>query len=148
MDSNDAYVGEWSPLIRLEAATPHGISQSGFSLRAGRPYTGRVVLAGSPGAKVDVRLIWGPNPGDRQTISILTLTANYTKFPLKFTAKADTNEGAFEIVGTGSGAFHVGATSLMPADNISGFKSGMIRFAQGAGNRDRTLAGWELRFRL
>ncbi len=133
MDSHDAYVGEWSPLIRLEATTPHGISQSGFSLRAGRPYTGRVVLAGSPGAKVDVRLIWGPNPGDRQTISILKLTVNYTKFPLKFTAKADTNEGAFEIVGTGSGAFHVGATSLMPADNISGFKSGMIRFLKEQG---------------
>src|SRR5689334_8356085 len=42
MDSNNAYVGEWSPLIRLEAATPHGISQSGIVLRAGRAYTGRV----------------------------------------------------------------------------------------------------------
>jgi len=127
MDGKNAYVGEWSPLIRLEAATPHGISQSGISLRAGRTYTGRIVLAGSPGVKVDVSLVWGPNPGDRQTISVRTLTANYTKLPLKFTAKADTREGAFEIVGIGSGTFHIGAASLMPTDNVSGFKAGMIR---------------------
>src|SRR5579872_5725734 len=29
MDGSDAYVGEWSPRIRLEPATSHGISQSG-----------------------------------------------------------------------------------------------------------------------
>ena len=62
MDRENAYVGEWSPLIRLESSVRHGISQSGLSLRSGRAYTGRVVLAGSPGAKVDVSLIWGPNP--------------------------------------------------------------------------------------
>ena len=133
MDSKDAYVGEWSPLILLEAATPHGISQSGILLRAERAYTGRVVLAGSHDASVDVSLIWGQNPEDRQTISIRTLSANYAKFPLKFTAKADTNEGSLEIVGTGSGLFHIGAASLMPADNISGFKAGMIRLLKEQG---------------
>jgi alpha-N-arabinofuranosidase len=133
MDAKNAYVGEWSPLVRLDAASPHGISQSGISLRAGRAYMGRVVLAGSPGVKVNVSLIWGPNPGDRQTISIGTLITAYAKFPLKFTAKADTNEGVFEIVGTGSGSFHIGATSLMPADNLLGFKAGMIRMLKEQG---------------
>jgi alpha-N-arabinofuranosidase len=133
MDSKNAYVGEWSPLFRLEGATAHGISQAGISLRAGRAYTGRVVLAGSPSAKVEVSLIWGPNPGDRQTISIDALTAKYAKFPLKFTAKGDTTEGRFEIAGTGSGTFQIGATSLMPADNISGFKAGMVRLLKEQG---------------
>ena len=70
MDKKNPYVGEWSPLVRLEAATPHGISQAGLALRAGRAYTGRVALSGSPGAKVSISLIWGPNPGDRQTMSV------------------------------------------------------------------------------
>jgi alpha-N-arabinofuranosidase len=48
MDPKSAYVGEWSPLIRLDAATPHGISQTGLALRAGRAYTGRVVISGTP----------------------------------------------------------------------------------------------------
>src|ERR1017187_5058809 len=133
MDCTNAYVGEWSPLIRVEAAASHGISQSGITLRAGRAYTGRVVLAGSPGATVDVSLIWGPDPGDRQTVRIHTLTSDYARFPLTFTAKADTNQGALEITGTGSGAFHIGAASLMPADNISGFKAGMIRLLKEQG---------------
>jgi len=133
MDGKAAYVGEWSPSIRLEAATPHGISQTGIVLRGGRAYTGRVVLSGPPGAKVDVSLIWGPNPGDRQTIRIPALAAGYAKFPLKFTAKTDSNEGRFEIVGTGSGTFHIGAVSLMPADNVSGFKAANVRLLKEQG---------------
>jgi alpha-N-arabinofuranosidase len=139
MDSKKAYVGEWSPLIRLEGSTPHGISQSGITLVAGRAYAGRVVLAGSPGAKVNVSLVWGANPGDRQTVSINTLTANYAKFPLKFAAKADSTDGRFEIVGSGTGTFHIGAASLMPADNISGFRAGMIRLLKEQGI---SLARW------
>jgi alpha-N-arabinofuranosidase len=52
---------------------------------------------------------------------------------LKFTANADTNEGRLEIVGTGSGAFHIGAVSMMPADNISGFKAANIRLLKDQG---------------
>ena len=133
MDRKNAYVGEWSPAIRLEAATPHGVGQSGFSLRSGRSYTGRVVLAGSPGAKVQVSLIWGPNPADRQTIGIRTLTAGYAKYPLKFTAGADTTDGRFEVVASGTGTFHIGAVSLMPADNVSGFKAATIRMLKEQG---------------
>ena len=133
MDRKNAYVGEWSPLIRLEGATPHGISQTGLGLRAGRAYAGRVVLSGTPGAKVSISLIWGPNPGDRQTIGVRTLTAKYAKFPLKFRAKADTSDGRFEIVGTGGGSFHIGAASLMRADNVSGFKAATVRYLKELG---------------
>ncbi len=133
MDAKNAYVGEWSPLVRLEAATPHGIGQTGLTLKAARAYTGRVALAGTPGAKVAVSLIWGPNPGDRQTVTVPTLTAAYVKVPVKFTAAADTTDGRLEIVGTGSGSFHVGAVSLMPADNVSGFKAATIRYLKELG---------------
>ncbi len=133
MDTKNPYVGEWSPNITLDAKTPHGISQSGFSLRAGKAYTGRVILSGKPGTKVNVSLIWGPNPTDRQTITISNLTASFTKFPVKFTAKADTNEGAFEVVGVGTGTFHIGAVSLMPADNVNGFKREMVRLLKEQG---------------
>jgi len=133
MDSKHAYVGEWSPVIRLEQANPHGISQSGIVLSAGRAYTGRVILSGDPGVKVQVSLVWGPNPADRQTVPIPTLTGRYATFPLKFTATSDTNDGRFEIVGAGNGTFHVGAVSMMPADNVSGFKAASIRLLKEQG---------------
>ncbi len=133
MDKADAYVGEWSPLVRLEAASAHGISQSGLALRAGRAYTGHVALAGSPGAQVRIRLVWGPGASDRQTIEVPALTRRYTKLPLRFTAQADTSEGRFEIVGTGAGTFQVGVVSLMPADNVWGFKASTVRYLRELG---------------
>ncbi len=133
MDRANAFVGEWSPRIRLDAAVPRGIGQAGLALRAGRAYTGRVALAGSPEARVSVSLVWGPAPGDRQTIPVPGLGAGYATFPLELTAGADTSDGRFEIVGTGSGAFQVGVASLMPADNVSGFKAATIRWLKELG---------------
>ena len=133
MDKAHAYVGEWSPRVRVEATTPHGISQAGLALRAGRAYAGRVVLSGTPGARVTVSLVWGPNPGDRQTIAVPALSAAYVKVSLKFAAKTDTADGRLEVVGTGSGSYHVGAVSLMPADNVSGFKAATIRYLKELG---------------
>jgi Glycosyl hydrolase family 3 C-terminal domain/Fibronectin type III-like domain/PA14 domain len=133
MDRSNAYVGEWSPRVRLEAASPHGLSQSGLALRAGRAYTGRVTLAGSPGARVSISLVWGPNPGDRQTVRAPALGAGFVEVPLRFTAQADTGDGNLEIIGTGSGSFRVGAASLMPADNVSGFKAVTIRYLKELG---------------
>ena len=75
-----------SPLIKLDAKEPHGFSQSGIAVRKGKAYTGRIVLAGSPGAVVKVTLIWGKEAADRQTVTIRTLGAAYRKFPLRYTA--------------------------------------------------------------
>ncbi len=127
MDREHSYVGEHTPVIKLEGETPHGIRQAGLALRRDKKYTGRVVLAGHAGANVEVSLIWGPGPGDRQTIPIRSLQGDYTTYPLAFTSKADTGDGRLEIVGSGKGSFHVGAVSLMPADNLHGFRSEVIQ---------------------
>lgn len=122
MDRDQPFVGEQSPRIELDATSPHGIRQSGLALVSGKQYTGRIYLRGTPGAKVKVTLAWGEDAQDRQTVSIGPLTNEYKKFPLSFAAKSDTTNGALEITGTGSGSFHVGAISLMPADNVQGFR--------------------------
>jgi len=126
MDRQKVYVGEHSPMVKLEAATPHGIQEAGLGVRKGRKYSGRVILAADPGAEVKVSLVWGPNPGDRQTIPIKPLRTDYARFPLSFTAGADSNDARLEIVGTGRGTFHIGAVSLMPADNVNGYRADMI----------------------
>jgi alpha-N-arabinofuranosidase len=126
MDRQKVYVGEHSPMVRLEAATPHGIQEAGLGVRKGRKYTGRVILAADPGAEVKVSLVWGPDPADRQTIAIKRLKSEYAKFPLLFTAGADTDDARLEITGTGKGTFHIGAVSLMPADNVYGYRADLI----------------------
>jgi len=126
MDSKAPYTGEQSPLVNLDLNAPHGFSQSGIAVRNGKSYTGRIVLAGSPGAVVKVTLIWGKEAADRKTVTIGKLEAAYRKFPLLYTAAADTDDATLEITATGLGSFHVGAVSLMPADNIEGFRAEVV----------------------
>ena len=126
MDTNSPYTGDHTPLVKLDAKELRGFSQSGIAVSKGKTYVGRIVLAGSPGTLVKVSLIWGKEAADRQTVSLHTLGAAYRKFLLRFTATTDTDDATLEITGTGSGSFHVGAVSLMPADNIDGFRSEVL----------------------
>jgi alpha-N-arabinofuranosidase len=126
MDKDQPFVGDQSPRIELDQAAPHGIRQSGLTLATGKQYTGRVYLRGTPGIQVKVALVWGSGANDRQVVSFGAITSEYKRFPLSFAAKADTSQGALEITGTGNGNFHIGAVSLMPADNVQGFRPDTI----------------------
>lgn len=126
MDRVDPFVGRQSPKITLDSSTPHGIEQKGLSLVKGKHYTGRIYLRGTSGAMAKVAVTWGPGANDREILSVGPLTREYKKFPLKFTAKSNSSNATLEITGTGSGNFHVGTVSLMPADNINGFRPDTI----------------------
>jgi alpha-L-arabinofuranosidase len=126
MDKDNPFVGEHSPRIELDSSTPRGIRQSGLALVKGRRYTGHIVLRGTPGARVKVSLIWGDNASAGQTAPVPPLSDAYRKFPITFTAQADTDDATFEIAGTGSGNFHIGTVSLMPEDNVDGFRPDTI----------------------
>lgn len=126
MDKDHPFVGDQSPRIALAPSTPHGIRQSGLAVVGGQHYTGHIWLCGTPGSKVKVSLIWGAGANDRQTASFTALTGAYRKLPFNFTSKANTSDATFEITGTGAGSFHIGTVSLMPADNIDGFRPDTI----------------------
>jgi len=133
MDSEKAFVGKHSARIKLDASEPHGIAQSKLRVGQGRSYVGRIYLAGDAGAKVVVRLVWGAGAGDSQAVQIPALSGQYRKFPLKFTSPVDTDQARFEVLGTGSGTFHVGTASLMPADNVQGFNASMVKHIKDVG---------------
>jgi alpha-N-arabinofuranosidase len=126
MDTDRPYVGEHTPMVKLSRTEAHGIQQAGLAVREGKSYTGRVILAGTPGATVKVTLVWGKAARDRQTVTIGKLGLGYRRFPLSFQAEGDSDDARLEIVGTGTGVFHVGAVSLMPANNLQGFRAEVI----------------------
>jgi alpha-N-arabinofuranosidase len=126
MDKRRPYTGDHAPLVKLSGAEARGILQTGLTVRKGKSYTGRIVLAGDSGAKVIVSLIWGANASERQSVVVGKLYAKYATFPLKFQAQADNDNARLEIAGTGAGSFHIGAVSLMPADNTQGFRTEVI----------------------
>jgi len=142
MDSARAFTGAHSPRITLDAAEPRGIRQAGLALEHGKSYVGRIVLAADDTARATVTLAWGANPGDRQTDTIDVLSRAYVTYPLTFTAGSDAADAQLEITATGDGSVRVGAASLMPADNVGGFRrevvaalkslhSGVYRFPGG-----------------
>lgn len=133
MDSLNPFVGSHSPRITLDNSEPRGIQQGGLHVSGGKEYVGRIYLKGDAGIKVQVRLVWGPAASDSQTIPIRSLPGEYQKFPLNFKPAVNAENARLAIVGTGSGTFHVGAVSLMPADNMQGFHAGMIRHYRDAG---------------
>jgi alpha-N-arabinofuranosidase len=123
------YVGVHAPEVRLKGnGEGGGISQDHLAIIQGKNYAGRVVLAADPGAlPVLVSLIWGPGENDRQVVSISEAKVDYATFPLSFKAGTSTDNARLEITGRGSEAFRLGTVSLMPADNIEGFRSDVLK---------------------
>jgi alpha-N-arabinofuranosidase len=122
------YVGVHAPQVRVKGTgEAGGIVQEKLAVIAGKDYVGRVVVAGDPGAApVQASLVWGGGPNDRQTVQIADLASDYKTIPLAFRAGASSEEACLEIVSTGSEAFRVGTVSLMPADNVDGFRPDVL----------------------
>ncbi|MBN1938593.1 MAG: carbohydrate binding domain-containing protein [Candidatus Aminicenantes bacterium] len=118
------YVGVHAPEIRLTGdGIPGGIVQENLAVVSGREYVGRIVLSADPGAlPLRVSLIWGTNPADRQTVEAASLGPDYRTVPLAFKAQATTDEARLEIQSGGRESFRIGTVSLMPADNVEGFR--------------------------
>lgn len=125
MDRNTPWVGEQSPMVTLARPEPRGIAQSGLVLAGKKDYVGRVVIAADGAADITATLIWGMAATDRQTVKVPAGPA-WSTVPVRFSPEADTAEARLEITGTGTGTFRIGAVSLMPADNIKGFRADTI----------------------
>jgi alpha-N-arabinofuranosidase len=123
MDMTTPFTGVHTPHAVLSGKGPGGIAQEALAVVEGKEYVGRVVLAGDRGAiPVSVSLIWGDGPGARQTLLVNDLARDYKTFPLTFKAGASTENARLEIVSSGRGSFKIGAVSIMPADNVEGFR--------------------------
>jgi alpha-N-arabinofuranosidase len=118
------YVGVHVPEIRLTGdGLPGGLVQNDLAVIAGKSYVGRIVAAADPGAvPLQVSLVWGPAPQDRQTVSIDALGPDYRTVPFTLTAGASTETARLEITSGGRESFRIGTVSIMPADNVEGFR--------------------------
>jgi alpha-N-arabinofuranosidase len=142
MDTQKKFSGEHSPRIMLNKNEKTGILQNGLALKKDKSYSGRIILAADNDLRVSVSLIWGESDKDRQTQRIDVTKGSFKTWDLNFTATKNTTTARFEISATGSGSLWIGAVSLMPADNMEGYrrevitllkslKSGVYRFPGG-----------------
>ena len=126
MDTNNPFVGKHSPVIHLPGdGTAAGIAQTGLGLVKDKMYSGHIYLAGDESAlPIQVRLVL--DNGTVLTSSINKISADYQSYPLAFTAPILATNVQLEIVSQGKGSFRIGALSLMPADNLSGWRSDVV----------------------
>ena len=122
MGTERPFAGEHTPVVVADHLG-NGIVQDRLGLVQGRRYVARVVLAGGTDAgPVHVALTWGRGASDRESLAVKSLNPEFTATTLAFTSQGTTDNGRLEIVGYGKGSFRIGAVSLMPADNIQGWR--------------------------
>lgn len=122
MVKEDSFTGEQTPEIGV-SGSPGGIEQGELALEKGKEYTGYVIVSGdSSAAPVVVSLIWGEAEDNRESYTIETLSGDYKKHAFCFTSKAGTDKGRMQIAASGNGSYRIGTASLMPANNIKGFR--------------------------
>jgi alpha-N-arabinofuranosidase len=124
MGEQDAFVGKHSPHIETPGnGTTAGIYQEELGLLKGKDYAGYVILAGDTQvAPVTVSLAWGAGENERAVQTISQVSPAFNKVPFKFTAGTDTDNGRLTISTAGQGTLKIGCVSLMPADNVEGFR--------------------------
>lgn len=130
MDEGHAYVGKQSVRINLNTSSPSGIAQSGIGLAKGRAYTGHVVVDAPAGSRISIALVTGDGAAGRQEIVLAPSATGWQSLPFSFTAGADSENARFELTATGTGALHIGTVSLMPADNIDGWRADTTAIAK------------------
>jgi len=114
MVKEDAFVGEHTPLIQPGA----GIRQNDLAIVKGKQYVGRIWLrAAEKPATVKVSL-----SGADGEATIADVGDKYAEHPLKCTAAESTDKASLAIRIEGGPCF-VGTVSLMPADNVEGFRA-------------------------
>jgi alpha-N-arabinofuranosidase len=128
MDTRDPYVGKQSASVTVAGDEPRGFGQSGIGITKGKRYDGYLYLSGDPGAKVQVGLIWGAGPQDRQVVALPATAGGWRRVPFSFAPAADSTDARFEV--TGTGRFRVAAVSLMPSDNIHGWRADTTAIAR------------------
>jgi alpha-N-arabinofuranosidase len=121
MRREGAFVGEHTPVVTPRGGVG-GLVQHGLAVRAGKRYVGSVWVRGeSAGARASVALVWGESDEGRASVDLGELRGEYQKHEFEFVARSDSDDARLEI--TATAGFAVGTASLMPADNVKGFRA-------------------------
>jgi len=126
MDKKSPFIGEHSPKIQLKGdGNAAGIKQAGIEFISGKKYTGRIVLSGDATALPITVQITSEN-NESVKVEIAEISSDYKTYPLNFATSFAGKNCSVEIFSNGKGTFKIGTISIMPADNIKGWRPEVI----------------------
>jgi alpha-L-arabinofuranosidase len=121
MDTAHPYTGAETPAITGRGKEA-GISQDGLWVVSGKKYEGRIVLAGD--APPVVRLVIDDAHVLEQKIE--GITGEFKAHEFEFIANATSENARLEIVTSSKGSLRIGCVSLMPSDNVKGWRADVV----------------------
>lgn len=119
LTGKQAFVGKQSPRLSVNSA----IRQEGLGLRQNLDYQGRIILRGTPSAVCEVVLHGAESATSR--LRLTGLQETWETRPLHFHADRALTNAALEIIAP-QGEVTVGTLSLMPADNLAGWRRDVV----------------------
>lgn len=132
MDETGPFVGKHSPRVKPTTKGQRaGIEQSGLFIKPGHRYVGRIYVAGGEAAgpiQIEIKSPTWNGAGFKVQLPAITpeFTEHALVFPIPIEAPA-AGDATISITGSGNGEFRVGTLSLMPEDNVQGFRADTLK---------------------
>ncbi|NND06482.1 MAG: alpha-N-arabinofuranosidase [Saprospiraceae bacterium] len=124
MDKQKPFVGEQTPVITV-ANRKTGIRQNQLSVIADQKYEGRIVLAGEE-SLLPISVQLESAEGQMETVSINEISSESQTYSFEVTPSFTHDSTSLNIFSEGSGSLRIGTISLMPADNIKGWRADVV----------------------
>lgn len=132
MDKKDSYTGDQTPVFNTLTNSKVILRQNGLGFRKEMAYDGRIVLKTSGSiTSVKIRLLDNNTKEQIGETVINKFQNGYAKYPISFRSPVFTQNGSIEIIPEGIGKVWLGAISLMPQDNVEGFRADVLALLKG-----------------
>ncbi|MGB8489847.1 MAG: alpha-L-arabinofuranosidase C-terminal domain-containing protein [Bacteroidales bacterium] len=124
IETSDPFTGTKSPVLASTKGKKAILSQENLGLKENLGYKGHIVLKATSGIKkAKVTLAWNDKA---DSVEITNLTNKYSSYPIEFRSGTLVHNAVLSIEPEGEGKMWVGTVSLMPEDNIEGFRSDVL----------------------
>jgi alpha-N-arabinofuranosidase len=124
MDLKEPFTGNQTPVLSAAGDKKAILFQENLGLKENLDYNGRIILKATPGIlKAVVSLKWADKI---EKVEIEGLTNKYTTYELNFKSTVLVHDALLSIEPVGNGKLWVGTVSLMPSDNIEGFRTDVL----------------------
>lgn len=125
MEKENPYSGEFA--VKMQApgdGSAAGIRQYGLGLIKNTKYSGRIILSGENTTLPVVITLRSEDHS--MDIPVEEIESEYQTFAFEFESPFSSDNTVLEIFSEGKGAFTIGTLSLMPADNIKGWRKDVV----------------------
>jgi len=130
IDQTHSFVGDITPILTTTTDQMVVLMQDGLGIRESTSYSGRIVLKAMDIHEVRVTLKWGTEDNEKDIVSIITPGNEYKTYELLFEETEDCSSASLMIEPIGTGKLWIGTVSIMPDDNIEGFREDVLGLLQ------------------